>query len=146
MTKRCTKCGEEKDLSCFGVFKNGRNQNYRETRCYECKRKISYAYYNVKRTEYNATARIREAKHKCKLHGVTLQWLDDTLKTQNNHCAICGNSSARRLCIDHNHLTNQVRGLLCSKCNFILGLANDRVEVLQNAVAYLQKHQCLQGL
>lgn len=46
-------------------------------------------------------------------------------KQQNGCCAICGkhqNNFKRRLNLDHNHKTGQLRGLLCYRCNkFIVG-------------------------
>lgn len=35
-------------------------------------------------------------------------------------CALCGRSDIR-LCIDHNHETGKVRGVLCHICNTSLG-------------------------
>jgi hypothetical protein len=65
---------------------------------------------------------------------------------QNYLCAICGNPETRmfkgkitKLAIDHCHKTGEVRGLLCHKCNSILGYANDSIELLANAIKYLSK-------
>lgn len=58
---------------------------------------------------------------------------------QNNKCAICGCSfSENKACVNHCHETNKVRGLLCSKCNTLLGMARDDINILQNAINYLQ--------
>lgn len=50
------------------------------------------------------------------------------LKLQNGVCAVCKlpETEKRRrvlknLCVDHDHLTGKIRGLLCQKCNRILG-------------------------
>lgn len=42
---------------------------------------------------------------------------------QNGVCFICGrkNDSGKRLSTDHCHLSGEVRGLLCSRCNPLLG-------------------------
>ena len=45
--------------------------------------------------------------------------------------------SREYVCVDHDHLTDEVRGLLCGKCNIILGKADDRVDILQNLITYL---------
>lgn len=49
---------------------------------------------------------------------------DVMLKEQNNKCAICGRECkyfSKRLAVDHNHSTGEIRGLLCSNCNGNLG-------------------------
>jgi Recombination endonuclease VII len=47
----------------------------------------------------------------------------------------------RSLCVDHNHETKKVRGLLCAKCNTALGQANDNINILKRLVIYMNKHQ-----
>ncbi len=49
------------------------------------------------------------------------------------------NPIAPRLAVDHNHVTNKNRGLLCAKCNIGLGHFQDSIENLEAAVAYLKK-------
>jgi hypothetical protein len=69
---------------------------------------------------------------------------DALLKEQGGKCAICRSSDAGRkqsgrLSIDHCHVTDVIRGLLCHRCNSMLGLAKDNTETLRNAIAYLEK-------
>lgn len=63
---------------------------------------------------------------------------EEKLISQECHCAICGGTESKdRLCLDHCHTTNKMRGLLCKHCNFILGLAKDNPDILQRAAEYL---------
>ncbi len=59
---------------------------------------------------------------------------------QGGGCAICGglNNDGRGLHVDHNHNGGEVRGLLCYKCNLLLGLCNEDLTLLQKAVIYLE--------
>lgn len=63
---------------------------------------------------------------------------------QNGVCAICGNGETskrqRSLSVDHDHETGAVRGLLCNRCNPMLGYARDDIAILQAAISYLQTH------
>ena len=55
-------------------------------------------------------------------------------------CRICGDvPNGKRLQIDHNHDTDEVRGLLCGPCNRMLGQARDSEEVLLRALTYLRE-------
>ena len=66
----------------------------------------------------------------------------ELLKAQNYGCAICQVHEIKlkhQLAVDHNHLTDKIRGLLCSNCNTGLGLFEDKAELLQKAIAYLNK-------
>lgn len=60
-------------------------------------------------------------------------------------CYICGTSGFKintktkaSLCVDHDHSTGNVRGLLCHNCNRALGLLGDNVSLLKKAIRYLE--------
>lgn len=59
---------------------------------------------------------------------------------QNGVCAGCLKpcSERKRLSVDHDHSTEEIRGLLCRRCNTVLGYADDDREVLLRLAAYLQ--------
>lgn len=64
-------------------------------------------------------------------------------EAQGNKCAICGklqDDNSRRLALDHDHTTDEIRGLLCSNCNSALGMAEDNPSVLRAAADYLEKY------
>lgn len=46
-----------------------------------------------------------------------------------------------RLALDHDHKTGKLRGLLCNKCNLILGYCNDNSKILKNLIKYLNKYK-----
>lgn len=62
------------------------------------------------------------------------------LAAQGGRCAICRERPrASRLCVDHNHATGAVRGLLCDRCNhLLLGGGKDSLAILERAVAYMR--------
>mgnify|MGYP006405797549 CR=1 FL=1 len=51
-------------------------------------------------------------------------------------CQICGKSD-ESLCVDHDHETGHVRGVLCRRCNRAIGQLGDTREMLMKAVDYL---------
>jgi len=76
-----------------------------------------------------------------KRYSLTLDEYNALLAGQNHKCAICGKDpdrETRRFCVDHDHQTGKVRGLLCNKCN--VGLANftDNPGTLRAAAHYLE--------
>ena len=60
---------------------------------------------------------------------------------QQNKCAICTDElgEGHRTQIDHCHKTGDVRGLLCKRCNMMLGNARDDITILENAIRYLTR-------
>lgn len=103
--------------------------------------------YKMKR--YHAEPEVRKAlaisrkrSELKRLYGLTMEQYHQMLEQQNGRCAICKSlPGKRRLDVDHNHITNAVRGLLCSRCNRMLGAAHDRADVLRLAIRYLSQYE-----
>lgn len=73
-------------------------------------------------------------------YGITEEQYEELLLAQAGKCAIClCKPRTRRLAVDHNHKTGEIRGLLCSRCNHgLLGHAHDSIPVLERALEYLR--------
>lgn len=87
----------------------------------------------------------RRARSIClkKKYGITIEDYDRMLESQNGRCTICGTKTpggSGCFHIDHDHETNQVRALLCSKCNQALGLFQDDPTICLKAAEYLEKY------
>ena len=85
------------------------------------------------------------AKNLASQYGITLEHYEEMIACQDNKCSICGNSERsllrgkiKKLSVDHDHATGQVRGLLCNDCNRLLGNAKDNIATLRQAILYLQ--------
>lgn len=72
-------------------------------------------------------------------YGISLVDYEQMFEEQGGVCAICKQTDARRLAVDHCHSMKKVRGLLCVKCNRALGGFNDDVIRLREAITYLEK-------
>ena len=93
----------------------------------------------------NAASRRRaHLKHRYRL---TDEEVDFIIGEQRGACAICGelpsDSNTRahwngKLCVDHDHDTGKVRGLLCNDCNLTVGYGKSP-EVLRAAAEYLER-------
>lgn len=58
---------------------------------------------------------------------------------QGNKCAICNRKwpeEIKEICVDHDHRTGKVRGLLCHNCNRALGHFSDDTERMEKAIQY----------
>lgn len=58
---------------------------------------------------------------------------------QGGKCALCRRATGktRRLSVDHDHKTGEVRQLACRPCNTMLGHARDSIEFFQRCIDYL---------
>ena len=73
--------------------------------------------------------------------GITKEQYQAVFESQDGLCAICEQppKDNESLAMDHNHNTNEFRGLLCKECNRALGLFGDNIDTLINAVNYLKQ-------
>lgn len=87
-------------------------------------------------------------KHYKKRYGITVEEYESMAKAQNYLCAICEkpetktrkDGSTMILSVDHDHLTGQVRDLLCSKCNILLGYLETGNVTFSQLINYRKKH------
>lgn len=80
----------------------------------------------------------RDLRHS---YGISLEDFNGLIEFQNNLCGICFKPiehNRKSLNVDHDHETNEVRGILCSSCNTGLGRFGDSVEGLKRAIYYLE--------
>jgi hypothetical protein len=88
------------------------------------------------RRKYNPE--LRKNNQLKKDFGITLEIYKEMFDKQNGRCAICENEF-KILCIDHDHITDKIRGLLCNQCNLVLGNAKDNIFILENSINYLKR-------
>lgn len=105
----------------------------------------------VCRVDYARWARLKT------LYGITKDEYLSMLEAQGGVCGVCGEPETRKggefLCVDHDHESLQVRGLLCFRCNSALGLLQEDIEVVRQLCLYLtrashveHRHQVDEGI
>lgn len=103
-------------------------------------RKCNKKWKQEHKDELKEKAKIADRKRK---YGLTLEQIDEILITQDHRCAICRKLlKESRRCIDHNHKTGKVRGILCVRCNAGLWPMEDE-NYLEKALVYLSKEGVL---
>ena len=98
--------------------------------------------------------KIRNELKRFNKYNITIEDYEKIRSEQDNKCAICGIdfdylSKIRKDLvprtgkprIDHDHRTYNVRGLLCTDCNIVLGCFKDNPFIIIKAIKYLQEHQ-----
>lgn len=94
-------------------------------------------------THHRAVKRERSASAHAKrvqsVYGLEPGDYERMLHLQGNVCYICRRATGktRRLCVDHDHKTGRVRGLLCRGCNTILGRFRDDPDMYMRGYQYL---------
>ena len=83
----------------------------------------------------------RLASNRKKRYGLSKNAFWVMYKAQEGKCLICGEEEfPNKINVDHNHVTGQVRGLLCGLCNGGLGFFKDDAAKLRLAAEYLDKY------
>lgn len=162
-TKVCTKCGMQKPLDEFHRYRA--NHGVRGV-CKLCTKEYDRQWYAKNKVKSLARSRkwqsenrerwlqqkkiwarnnpekiqLQRKRRLVRQYGLTLEQYQAVLEFQNERCAICGRARAefdRQLAIDHDSVTGEIRGALCTACNLGLGTLGDSSECIQRALSYL---------
>jgi hypothetical protein len=120
----CVTCNKLKLASYYD--KSNSSNSGLHSKCRECS--------NIRTTE----------NYRIKNYKVTPAMFEEMFSKQGGKCEICGIHQAdcvKSFHVDHDHATGVVRGLLCGRCNLLLGNVNDNQETLQSAINYLRKYK-----
>lgn len=124
MKIKCEECGS--------VFDRSHDFLYDKVLCPECK--------NAKEEHRKLTSRSHRLKNN---YGITIDEERKIFKDQGYKCKICkaplelaskGRKNMTNL--DHDHLTGKVRGILCTRCNSMLAIFDDR-NTLEKGLKYI---------
>lgn len=146
MQKICTKCGETKTLLDFHKDKSTKDGYTYQCKACVCERSRKHYRNNPEKGRENSRKRrerlptVNRQSHLSK-YGMTLSDYDTMLEQQKGKCAICEDYVQGNLSVDHCHVTGEVRGLLCTRCNSMLGYARDNINNLLSGVKYLTKFE-----
>ena len=162
--KICTVCGESKPLADFYKMAGMRDGHRNE--CKACNLVAKRRRYEADPAKYIAMVarwqkanpeRVRETRRRRNAHperqrkqrdsyyrrtyGISADEFDALLEKQDGGCAICGRKPERdpSFHLDHDHLTGEIRGILCLSCNQGVGQFQDDPGLLERAAAYIRE-------
>ena len=163
--KRCTACGKVKARTAFnkdGVVKTKLKGQCKEciaafnrtraarpgihikektcSRCGIVKAREAFSVHNQARDKLTSECKVCLADSRRRRNYGLSQTEYEELQRRYPVCPICHNEfkGAKEPCVDHEHTTGTVRGLLCHRCNRALGGFMDDISRLQAAVDYLE--------
>jgi hypothetical protein len=130
--KLCTKCKEFKPIESYFSDKSKNDGLYPS--CKDCKK--------VHQKEmWAGLPPIERLRRNLKRYNLTVEEYYEMVLLQDGKCAICKEEPVgERPYVDHCHKLGNIRGLLCSSCNFGLGHFKNDPNLLQNAINYLLAH------
>ena len=146
--RTCSICKTEKNSADFKLKTNGCLSSF----CRTCSALYQKEYQEknkekIKEKKKNYHTQTKEYRrwYTIKIrYGITKEDYEKMLLKQNGGCAICGKTKSGHkntdeMVVDHCHKTKKVRGLLCNRCNTLLGLIDDNPEFIENITNYLNK-------
>ncbi len=164
MKKVCRKCGKQKTLKLFTVRRACRDG--RGSWCSQCARDHANSKYEPKNIgrpcAFCGRPLVKGGRKFCsrlcksrdfftrerwlmRTYNLTKEAHAALLVKQGGVCAVCKQPPGKTrhkeavLAVDHCHSTERVRGLLCFKCNVVLGLVGDDPEILRRLIRYLRR-------
>jgi hypothetical protein len=152
-----SKCKECRSIDDKNKFHGVGSKSYAYTQKYRSANKEKIAASNKKYKEANKDKILNEAKrwrennvnkisssrrksNYKKRYSITMDDYDKMFNEQEGVCYICHEPSLnQRLSVDHDHKTNKVRKLLCTRCNLLLGVVEKNLELIEQFKIYLNE-------
>lgn len=135
--KVCKNCGEEKPLSDY--YKRVASKDRLAFNCKPCSNEIASEW-----SKRNVDKRFetRRKSHLRRKFGISLEQYSELLKKQKYSCAVCERHVSefdKELAVDHNHATQEIRGLLCTYCNHRVVGRHTNGELLRRVADYVEQ-------
>jgi hypothetical protein len=133
IASRCPRCQQWRPLNQFN--KGIRTKHGLATYCKPCS--VEWA------VEWNKTERGKISRHRSRIwyeYQLDAKTFEIMKEAQGDRCKICRGEpeNGKELCVDHCHVTNKVRGLLCDRCNRAIGYLREDPAILKTAAEYLE--------
>lgn len=147
---QCITCSDPKTIDDFRGFMS-RGKKYYRKQCKVCvnaARTQQYANNIELQEKQKAKSRNRTAeqqaryvrRYRWRKYGIDPDLVEATLAEHDGNCGLCKEPIVGTICVDHDHMTNQFRDVLCNNCNAGLGQFKDSPRLLMLAIDYLAKH------
>lgn len=145
--KICLTCKESKPETEFSKNKNTGDRL--QSSCKVCQHNAQTEWYkknpaanrNQCKKYYGGNKnKWRERQYK-NTYGMTIEEIEGMFVSQNGKCPICEKEfqTIKTMHIDHDHMTGVTRELLCGKCNTAIGLLEENIKHMENAINYVKK-------
>ena len=110
--------------------------------CSECQCFVPWIYVTGSKCKAHASRAAHATRIKA-VYDLTREQYEQLFAYQGGRCYICRRETKKRLAVDHDHRTNEVRGLLCADdewgCNVSLRRLLNSQQMAQLALAYVTK-------
>jgi hypothetical protein len=160
--KVCRTCRETKPVEEFVTAK--RSKDGKDGQCKECnaaywrKRRPEAKPYLPKTAEELKAIALERARlwyyghqdwvrdrNLRRQYGLSLEQFNQMFEEQGKCCRTCHRTEPKgqNWVVDHDHVTNRIRGILCNLCNTAIGLLDENRETLVRLIEYLRSSTLL---
>ena len=115
----CRACGKMRPIEHF--YQRKQIRNGRAYTLYTCKERVKAASKNYKKDNAETCRQTGRRSNLKRRYGLTPEDIEKMSAAQQGCCAGCAEPFDEKINVDHDHTTTKVRGLLCTRCNLVLG-------------------------
>ena len=141
----CKECQGKKDkvYRQSDAYKKSQIRYHGSDKCKKQQKKYYETYMKKHRQTKDGREMLRNNTLKSR-YGITAKEHKSIWQKQNGCCDLCGSPlQYENVHTDHNHITNNIRGLVCQQCNHGLGLFyvdEKGIDILYKAIDYIKRH------